>query len=68
MNGAGRARAALFDLDGTLLDTAQDMAAALNLLRDEQALAPLPFALLRPQVSNGAIAMVRTAFSRERGR
>lgn len=59
---SGTARAALFDLDGTLLDTAPDMAAALNLLRAEMALPPLPFALLRPQVSNGAIAMVRTGF------
>ena len=62
MSPAGTARAALFDLDGTLLDTAADMTGALNLLRGEMALPPLPLALVRPQVSNGAIAMVRTAF------
>jgi N-acetyl-D-muramate 6-phosphate phosphatase len=62
MSGAGRARAALFDLDGTLLDTAADMVHALNLLRLEQALSPLPFALLRLQVSNGGVAMMRSAF------
>jgi N-acetyl-D-muramate 6-phosphate phosphatase len=67
MSASGSARAALFDLDGTLLDTAPDMAAALNLLRLEMALAPLPFALIRPQVSNGAIAMVRTAFPEAAG-
>jgi len=62
MIGAGLARAALFDLDGTLLDTAPDMACAVNLLRQEQALAPLPFAMLRLQVSNGGVAMMRSAF------
>lgn len=67
MISLGTARAALFDLDGTLLDTAPDMAHALNLLRAEQALSPLPFALLRPQVSNGAVAMVRTAFPEAAG-
>jgi len=56
------ARAALFDLDGTLLDTAPDMAAALNRLLAEQHRAPLAFGAVRPQVSNGAVALIRTAF------
>lgn len=47
-------QAILFDLDGTLLDTAPDMAAALNQLRAEHGLAPMPFAEIRPNVSNGA--------------
>ena len=55
-------RAVLFDLDGTLLDTAPDMADALNVLRLEQNLDPLPFAEIRPQVSHGARALVRLAF------
>lgn len=67
MNARGTARAALFDLDGTLLDTAPDMIAALNALRAELASAPLPGTLLRPQVSNGAIAMIRTAFPEAAG-
>lgn len=55
-------RAVLFDLDGTLLDTAPDMAAALNRLRREQGLADLPFERVRPQVSNGARALVQLGF------
>lgn len=47
-------KAILFDLDGTLLDTAPDMAAALNRLRAEQGLEPMPFEVIRPHVSNGA--------------
>ena len=62
MSAPPRARAALFDLDGTLLDTAPDFAVALNLLRAEEGRAPLALATVRPQVSNGAIAVVRTAF------
>ena len=57
-----RARAALFDLDGTLLDTAPDLAAALNVLLAEEQREPLPLATIRPQVSTGAIAVVRTGF------
>ena len=47
-------QALLFDLDGTLLDTAPDMAAALNRLRAEQGHEPMPFDAIRPHVSNGA--------------
>jgi len=54
--------AVLFDLDGTLLDTAQDMSTAINALRAEQNLQPLPFATVRPYVSHGAIALVRLGF------
>ncbi|MFW6021013.1 MAG: HAD-IA family hydrolase [Guyparkeria sp.] len=47
-------QAILFDLDGTLLDTAPDMAAALNRVRTEQGLESMPFEAIRPHVSNGA--------------
>jgi N-acetyl-D-muramate 6-phosphate phosphatase len=46
--------AVLFDLDGTLADTAPDLAAALNRVRSEQGLAMLPLAALRPYASHGA--------------
>ena len=59
--------AVLFDLDGTLLDTAQDMAGALNDLRAEHGVIPLPFATLRSQVSHGAAALVRAGFEQVQG-
>lgn len=55
-------RAVLFDLDGTLLDTAQDLAAALERLRAERGLPPLAFERVRSCVSHGASALVRLAF------
>jgi phosphoglycolate phosphatase len=58
-----RWRGALFDLDGTLLDTAPDIAAAMNRLLREQSRAELPFALLRAQVSHGSAAVLRLGFA-----
>ncbi len=52
----------LFDLDGTLIDTAPDMAAALDLLCDEEKQDRLPFSQVRPIVSNGSVALVKLAF------
>ncbi len=57
-----RLRAVLFDMDGTLLDTAPDMVNALNALRREHELAPLPYELVRSAVSHGAARVVRTGF------
>ncbi len=57
-----RTRAVLLDLDGTLLDTAPDMAEALNILRREQRVGPLPYEQIRQFVSNGAAALVRLGF------
>lgn len=62
LTGNGTIKAVLFDLDGTLLDTAQDMMDALNALRAEERLAPLPFEKVRCQVSHGGHALVRLAF------
>lgn len=55
-------KAVLFDLDGTLLDSAPDMLAAVNCMRGERGLAPMTLADLRPHVSKGARAMLAAAF------
>jgi phosphoglycolate phosphatase len=55
-------RLVLFDLDGTLIDSAPDLAAAANAMRIARSLAPLPLADLRPMVGTGARGMVGTAF------
>jgi len=50
--------AVLFDLDGTFADTAPDLAAALNRLRADLDLAPVPTARLRPHTSHGVRGML----------
>jgi N-acetyl-D-muramate 6-phosphate phosphatase len=55
-------KAVLFDLDGTLLDTAQDFHESLNDLRAEENLEPLSFETVRAQVSHGGHALVRLGF------
>ncbi|MGY0798949.1 phosphoglycolate phosphatase [Lysobacter sp. A286] len=55
-------RTVLFDLDGTLLDSAPDMLAAINAMRAERDLPPMPMDDLRPHVSKGARAMAAAAF------
>jgi 2-phosphoglycolate phosphatase len=51
-------RAVLFDLDGTLADTAGDLAGALNRVRADRSLPPMPLHLLRPHASHGARGML----------
>jgi 2-phosphoglycolate phosphatase len=55
-------RAVLFDLDGTLIDSAPDLAAACNDMRIDRGLAPLPYAELRRMVGSGARGMVGASF------
>lgn len=55
-------RTILFDLDGTLIDTAPDMAKSLNILLEEENHLPLPFDVIRPVVSNGSVALVKLGF------
>jgi len=55
-------RAVLFDFDGTLADTAADLAAAVNRMRTEQGHEPLPLEKLRPFASAGARGLVHAAF------
>jgi phosphoglycolate phosphatase len=57
-----RVRGVLFDLDGTLIDSAPDLAGAANRLRADHGMAPLPLADLRPMVGSGARGMVGVAF------
>ncbi|MGI9229702.1 MAG: phosphoglycolate phosphatase [Gammaproteobacteria bacterium] len=55
-------QAVLFDLDGTLIDTAQDLAEALNRTLTANARPTLPFNRIRPTVSLGAAAMLQLGF------
>lgn len=52
----------LFDLDGTLLDTAPDLVRVLNLVRIEQGRAALPWEEARAQVSHGSSGLIRLGF------
>lgn len=62
MSGRRFPRGVLFDLDGTLLDSAPDMLAAINAVRASRQEAPMALAELRPQVSRGATAMLAAGF------
>ncbi|HEB59143.1 MAG TPA: phosphoglycolate phosphatase [Gammaproteobacteria bacterium] len=55
----------LFDLDGTLADTAPDLAYALNEVLREQGRPTLPFDTIRPVVSHGGMALIRLGFGME---
>lgn len=60
-------KAVLFDLDGTLIDTAPDFIVCLNQVRAEYDLPALPFHDIRKVVSDGARAMVSLAFGIKEG-
>lgn len=55
-------KAVFFDLDGTLLDTSEDLGHALNQVRREQGLEDIPQTVIREQVSNGATALIKLGF------
>jgi N-acetyl-D-muramate 6-phosphate phosphatase len=55
-------QAVLFDLDGTLLDSAPDLGGAAESLRLARGLPPLPLELYRAQAGSGARGMLRVAF------
>lgn len=54
--------AVLFDLDGTLVDTAPDLGFALNEMRARRGLAPLALDNIRPQASHGSQGLLRLGF------
>ena len=55
-------RGVLFDLDGTLVDSAPDLGAAVNRMRTGRGLAPLSDAELRPHASHGARGLIGAGF------
>ncbi|WP_165854922.1 HAD-IA family hydrolase [Marinobacter sp. JSM 1782161] len=57
-----RPRAVLFDLDGTLIDTAPDFVRCLNAVRTRYRLPHLPEDVIREAVSDGARAMIQVGF------
>ena len=60
-------RAVLFDLDGTLADTAPDLANAVNKMRQDRGLSLTPYELLRPMASAGARGLIGVAFGIQPG-
>ncbi len=58
-------RAVLFDLDGTLADTAPDLAIALNLTLERHGREPLSLEQIKSHVSHGAAALIRFGFDLE---
>lgn len=58
----GEFNAVLFDLDGTLVDTAPDMVSALQELQRDHGYEPIPYAEGRANVSNGALGLLKVAF------
>jgi phosphoglycolate phosphatase len=58
-----RPKAILFDLDGTLADTAPDLGRALNLQRERHGLLPLPDEVIRPYASHGSGGLLGIGFS-----
>ncbi len=66
MPASEEVQAVLFDLDGTLLDTAPDLVQALNRVLAEQGRRSLPFDTVRPAVSHGARALIALGFGLSR--
>jgi phosphoglycolate phosphatase len=60
-------KAVLFDLDGTLFDTAVDFTAVLNAMLSERELAPQSYDEVRKRVSDGARAVVSLGFQQQEG-
>jgi phosphoglycolate phosphatase len=61
-NSLGTIKAVLFDLDGTLADSAPDLALALNLLLAEHGRPAVPLEITRPYTSSGARGLIKAGF------
>ena len=61
--GCGWPKAILFDLDGTLIDSAPDIAAAVNALLTEEQLGPLSVDAVRRMIGNGVVKLVERAYA-----
>jgi len=59
-------KAILFDLDGTLIDSAPQLVGALNQLRLKYDLAPIPFLKGRPFASHGAAGLLKAGFNMDK--
>lgn len=57
--------AVVFDLDGTLVDSAADIASSLNHALSCEGLAPVPLADVRAMIGDGVVALVRKAFAHQ---
>ena len=66
MSKAVNLEAVLFDLDGTLVDTAPDFVIAVNQLRNTHKLDKLPAEGIAERVSNGSGELTKYAFNRIR--
>ena len=62
MSRLAHIQAVLFDLDGTLIDSAPDLGAAADKMRTDRGLPSLPDALYRPLAGAGARGMLQVAF------
>ncbi len=61
--GAAAIKAAIIDLDGTMLDTVPDFELALNAMRAEFHLAPITQAVIKPMVGKGSEKLIRDVLS-----
>jgi len=61
--GAAAIRAAIIDLDGTMLDTVPDFELALNAMRAEFSLAPIGQDIIKPMVGKGSEKLIRDVLS-----
>ena len=59
-------KAVLFDLDGTLIDSAPQLVGALNQLRQQYNLPPIPFLVGRPYASHGAAGLLKAGFNMDK--